>query len=129
MQYQSCFISALNEPCTQDKCVLKSRSGNVYTCCCRGMVCNAKLIYPDLNTSLMTPLLPMTTLDITKYTDGEESTMDTTIPGVCVCVCTYFRFHTGFSLGGGGESMLARVSNDSMKKYTPGIFKKWLHCC
>ena len=36
---------------------------------------------------------------------------------VCVCVhasvCTYLRFHTGFSLGGGA---LGRVLNDSLRK-------------
>ena len=86
MQYQSCFISALHEPCEPGKCVLQTLPGSrssIYKCCCRGMhVCNTKFIYPDLNATSTTPLLPMTTVDTTG-TDGEVSTT----PGLCVSLC------------------------------------------
>ena len=88
IQYRSCFISALHENCTQDKCVLQRPPGsrsNVYRCCCRGILCNTKLIYPDLNAT--SPLLSRTAVTAdTTSTDGEVS-MDTTSPGMCWSLC------------------------------------------
>ena len=96
VQLQACFVHEPNHPCTEDDCVLRippdSQNRNTYSCCCRSNLCNARLVYPEMDNNTTTPLMPV---DMGMTTDGstggEGMTTSTNMTGTsvcgCVCVC------------------------------------------
>ena len=60
LQIQSCF--AVDHYCDTDVCNLReSPNKDVYSCCCKGNLCNTNINYPDLNASTEQPPLLLTT--------------------------------------------------------------------